>query len=89
MPGDETVQIVMYGSEWCPYTWRAKRWLNEWKVSYRYVDVDARPDELKQIADWNGGRAVRPTFDIGGEILVNPEEDALRRVLRAHEVYAC
>jgi glutaredoxin len=86
MTEQELNEVILYGSEWCPYTWRAKKWLGEWHVTYRYVDVDARPDELRQIADWNGGRAIRPTFDVGGEILVNPKEDLLCKTLRSHGI---
>lgn len=79
-------EITIYGSDWCPFTTRARRWMDEWDVAYHYVDLDCRPDELKMIASWNGGRALRPTFDIGGQILLNPNEDALRKVLRSKEL---
>lgn len=76
-------KVVIYGSDWCPFTVRALEWLEAWKVDYQWIDIDADPDAEKQIADWNDGRAIRPTFDIGGVILVNPDQSILRGELES------
>ena len=75
-------EIVIYGSDWCPYTVMALRNLQELGVEYRYVDVDASPEDEARIAGWNNGRAIRPTLDIGGDIFVNPSRAALGEELR-------
>jgi hypothetical protein len=48
--------------------------------------VDENPEDEQRIAAWNNGRSIRPTLDIEGEILVNPDAKALRSALIAHGV---
>jgi len=76
-------KVVIYGSDWCPFTVRALQLLEAWKVDYQWIDVDAEPAAEKQIADCNNGRAIRPTFDIGGVILVNPDQSILHDELES------
>ena len=76
-------EVIIYGSSWCPFTVRALQWLEAWNIQYKWVDVDDDPAAEKQIADWNDGRAVRPTFDIGGAIFVNPEQEILKSELES------
>ena len=86
MSNETPDKVVIYGSDWCPFTVRALKWLDAWKVDYHWVDVDADADAKKQIADWNDGRAIRPTFDIGGEILVNPDQAILKTELESRDL---
>jgi len=76
-------KVIIYGSDWCPFTVRTLKWLDAWKVEYQWIDVDADAAAEKQIADWNDGRAIRPTLDIGGEILVNPDQTILKTELES------
>ena len=78
-----TDAVIIYGSSWCPFTVRALQWLDAWKVDFKWVDVDSDPEAEKQIADWNNGRAIRPTFDIGGAIMINPEQSELKSELNS------
>lgn len=75
-------EITMYGSNWCGYTQRAIHHLDGLGVAYKYVDVDEDAAAEQLIASWNNGRAIRPTFDIGGEHLVNPPSQRLEEILR-------
>jgi len=77
-------EVVIYGSDWCGYTQRTLRELKSLGVDFRYVDVDDDPEAEQRIAGWNNGRSIRPTLDIGGDILVNPDATRLREVLVAH-----
>ena len=79
---EATDEIVMYGSDWCGFTQRAKREMETLGVDYKYVDVDDDTQAEQLIASWNEGRAIRPTFDIGGEHLVNPATAKLEAKLR-------
>ena len=79
---EATEEIVMYGSDWCGFTQRAIRHLDGLDVTYKYVDVDEDTAAEQLIASWNEGRAIRPTFDIGGEHLVNPATATLEAKLR-------
>ena len=80
---DAKKEVVVYGSNWCPFTVRALKWLEAWKVDYQWIEVDDDPAAEKQIADWNDGRAIRPTLDIGGAIFVNPEQSILKTELES------
>jgi mycoredoxin len=79
---DTNHEIIMYGSDWCGFTQRAKREMDTLGVPYKYVDVDDDIAAEQLIASWNEGRAIRPTFDIGGEHLVNPATTTLEAKLR-------
>jgi len=75
-------KIVVYGSNWCGYTVRALRHLENLGVEFRYVDVDESPEDEKRIADWNNGRSIRPTVDLSGDIFVNPSPAVLEEELK-------
>ena len=80
-------EIIVYGSSWCGYTLRALRHLDNLGVTYNYVEVDNDPAAEKRIADWNNGRSIRPTIDIGGDgnrdaVFVNPSPSILESELR-------
>lgn len=75
-------KITLYGSDWCGYTQRAVRQMDSLDIAYQYVDVDADEDAEALIASWNDGRAIRPTFDIGGAHFVNPSAAQLENELR-------
>lgn len=79
----ENKTVTVYGSPECPYTARTRKWLENWGVDYRWVDVDADSGANQQIADWNEGRAIRPTLDVGGAIFVNPEQSDLHYELKS------
>lgn len=75
-------ELMIYGSAWCGYTQRALRQMESLGVSYQYIDVDENPDAEALIASWNNGRAIRPTFDIGGAHFINPAPGEIEEVLR-------
>ena len=75
-------KIVVYGSDWCGYTVRALRHLENLGVEFRYVNVDDNPEDEKRIADWNNGRSIRPTVDLSGDIFVNPSPAVLEEELK-------
>ncbi len=76
-------KIIVYGSNWCPHTQRMLQKLKEIHAPFQYVDVDADPAAERRIADWNNGRSIRPTLDIGGDIFVAPDRTQLEKELKA------
>ena len=76
-------EIIVYGSDWCGFTKRALRHLDELGATYRYVEVDHDADAENLIASWNNGRAIRPTLDIGGDVFVNPSLSQIDEELRS------
>jgi glutaredoxin len=81
-------KIVVYGSNWCGYTVRVLRHLEDLGVAFRYVDVDQNPEDEKRIAEWNNGRSIRPTIDLSGDIFVNPSPSALEAELKKRDLLA-
>jgi glutaredoxin len=81
-------EVVMYGSDWCGYTQRARGWMKEWSLKFHYVNIDQNPEAQQLIASWNEGRAIRPTFEIGGAVFVNPDMSTLQHELRSRGLLA-
>jgi thioredoxin reductase (NADPH) len=70
--------ITIYGASWCPYCVQAKQFLDEHRVPYSWVDVDAHPKAKEIIRHYNGGMEIIPTIVFpDGSILVAPSNDAL------------
>jgi glutaredoxin len=74
--------VVMYCTRWCQDCRTVRQWLASRGVSYVEVDVSSTPGAAEQVRLWAGGGLVTPTFDIDGEILVNPSEERLAETLR-------
>ena len=81
---DSREEVIIYGSTWCGWTQRAFKRMKGLGIEYRYVDVDADPEAEQKIAAWNNGRAIRPTYQIGDDIMVHPDDETLLTTLRAH-----
>jgi mycoredoxin len=75
-------RVIMYTTQWCPYCRVAKRQLAELGVPYEEVDIEQVPDAGARLEQWSGGYRTVPTFDIDGEILVNPSRAELERAVR-------
>ena len=65
------------------YCRTAKRQLAELGVPYEEVDIEEAPDAGAQLEQWTGGYRTVPTFNIDGQILVNPSRAELERAVRA------
>ena len=81
---DPMPDVVLYGSDWCPATRICRRRMDLWGVAYRYVEVDDSPEDEQRIADWNNGRAIRPTLAIGDTVFVDPSPIDLKGLLTEH-----
>jgi mycoredoxin len=67
------VEIVFYGTKWCPDCKRAKRFMDERNIEYRYVDIDKDHEARSYVMDVNNGNRSVPTIVFpDGEILVEP-----------------
>lgn len=70
--------ITIYGASWCPDCHRAKKFLGEQQVEYKWVDVEQDPRGLAYVERVNKGRRLIPTIVFGdGSILVEPSNAAL------------
>lgn len=73
-----TDNIVMYGADWCGDCRRSKAFLERRGVSFTYVDLEERPDEMHEVIRRNDGLRSIPVivFDDGSH-LTEPTNDAL------------
>ena len=69
---------VMYGTAWCGDCKRAKSFLKNYNISYRYVDVDVNKAAFEEMKRVNGGRGNVPTIVFeDGSVLVEPSNKEL------------
>ena len=70
MPGPN---ISVYGAPWCPDCKRAKQFLGEQRIPYKWVDIDQDEEGRRYVQQANNGRQIIPTivFD-DNSILVEP-----------------
>lgn len=82
-PNSSRIQadITLYCTSWCPDCRRARHWLKAKNLDFVYIDIDADPAASEQVKKWNDGKRITPTFDIGGQILPNFNEQELMKAL--------
>ena len=70
---EPATNLTVYGAPWCPDCRRAKQFLGEHRVAYRWVDVDTDPGGVRRIEELNDGKHSIPVILFGdGSILVEP-----------------
>jgi thioredoxin reductase (NADPH) len=74
--------IKVYGADWCSMTKRALAHLEQLGVEYEYIDIDRDREAAQWVAAQNGGKEKKPTIDIDGEILSEPPNGLLDKVLQ-------
>jgi len=75
-------EIVLYCTSWCPDCRRARTWLKANNLDYVEVDLDSDPAASDQVKKWHDGKRITPTFDIGGVIIANFDEQKLMNALK-------
>ena len=74
-------RITMLGAGWCPDCHRAKAYLGDHDVKYRYIDIDQAswaPSFLEKV---NNGKRIIPTIMINNEVYANPDNRQLKDLL--------
>jgi len=74
--------VKVYGADWCEDTVATRNSLDSLGVPYEYIDVDQDAKAQAWITEQNGGKRQTPTVDIGGRILIEPDERELEEALR-------
>ncbi len=74
-------KVIVYGADWCSMTQNTLAHLKERGVDYQYIDIDDDREAAKWVAEQNNGREKKPTLNIEGEILSEPTNRALDKVL--------
>jgi thioredoxin reductase (NADPH) len=71
-------ELIVYGAPWCPDCRRAKKFLDEHRVAYRYVNIDLDAEGLAYVERLqNGGRTIPTIAFPDGSHLLEPGNDEL------------
>lgn len=74
----ETPEIIVYGTRWCYDTTRARRWLDQHNITYRYIDIEHDNEARLRVETINNGYRSVPTIIFpDGSILVEPSNPQL------------
>ncbi len=77
----------MYGADWCGDCRRSKRFLDDNKVSYTYVDVEVDLTAADKVIEINGGAKSIPVIVFeDGTHLTEPSDNDLKAKLEALKV---
>ena len=77
----------MYGADWCGDCRRSKRFLDDNKVSYNYVDVEVDLSAADKVIEINGGAKSIPVIVFeDGTHLTEPSDNDLKAKLEALKV---
>jgi glutaredoxin len=74
-------EIKVYGADWCPHTQQAIDLLEELNIPFEYIDVEADPAASEWVKRQNGGKEIKPTVDIDGDVLSGPSAQELEAAL--------
>ena len=75
--------IVLYGTQWCPDCFRARRVLTKNKIEYLDIDIDNDPQGESFVKEVNGGNRSVPTIIFpDGAIMVEPSNKELKEKLQ-------
>ncbi len=75
-------KVTMYSAEWCGDCRRSKRVLDDLKVDYRLIDVEADPAASAEVIEINGGfRSIPVIVFQDGTHLTEPSDKALKQKL--------
>jgi glutaredoxin-like protein len=75
-------KIIIYGADWCVDCLRAKRFLNQFNISYRWINIDRDESGEEFVLNVNKGMRSIPTIVFeDGSILVEPSNILLAQRL--------
>ena len=78
----EADRLTVYGAPWCPDCRRAKQFLSEHRVDYRWVNIDEDADGLRTVEELQGGGRTIPTIVFPDQsVLLEPTNEALAQKL--------
>jgi len=70
--------LTVYGATWCVDCKRAKKFLGEQRVHYKWVDIEQNPEGHALVERLNNGKRIIPTIVFEDEsILVEPSNAEL------------
>jgi glutaredoxin len=74
--------IKVYGADWCHMTRDTLYHLKRLGVEHEYINIEKNPEGAAWVRAQNDGKEKKPTLDINGTVLTEPDDDELDEVLR-------
>ncbi len=78
------MNVVVYGTQSCPYCHMAKDFLAEHKIKFKDIDIGKDRKAAAEIVEKSGQTGV-PVIDIGGKIIVGFDREAIVEALGIKE----
>jgi glutaredoxin len=78
---DRTGEVILYCTPWCPSCRSARAFLKEHKIDYVEVDISKDREAAARVRGWADGNETTPTFDIGGQIVVDWDKQQVAELL--------
>ena len=78
---DQTGQVHLYGTDWCPLTGGFRGYLNRHSIPYDYHNIEQDPQAEEAVKAMNGGKIKFPMVVVGDQALKNPPIDELEKAL--------
>ncbi|WP_305952004.1 FAD-dependent oxidoreductase [Emticicia oligotrophica] len=79
-------KITLFGADWCPDCRRAKRFLQDNQINFKFIDVDTTPEAATFVMNINNGKRIIPTILINETPITNPSNAQLTEVLELDKV---
>ena len=80
MAVEQNSKIIVYGTQWCGDTLRARRIFDNNHISYEWIDIDQTPDAARLVEKMNNGYRSVPTIIFpDGTVLVEPSSNTLMK----------
>lgn len=74
-------EILLYGADWCPDCRRAKSYLTENNIEFKFIDVDLDEEATQKVETINNGKRIIPTVIINNKPYTNPNNAKLANIL--------
>ncbi|MCB0102433.1 MAG: thioredoxin family protein [Anaerolineales bacterium] len=74
----ENNNITVYGADWCGDCRRAKKFFNDHKIEFTWINTDENPEAEELVKQKNNGKRIIPTIIFpDGSMLVEPSNEEL------------
>ena len=78
---NEVGNVQLYGADWCPDCRRAKSFLSDNNINFKFINVDKNSLATKKVEEINNGKRIIPTILINDKPYTNPDNSKLTELL--------
>jgi glutaredoxin len=76
------MSVKVYGADWCHMTTDTLNCLKRLNVEFDYINIERDKQAEAWVREQNHGKEKKPTLDIDGRVLTEPDDEELEEVLR-------